>query len=89
MGAGTGLNWNDAFSNLHSALTVAQAGEQVWVAGGTYLPDAGTNRDHPFVLSSGVQLLGGFNGTETALTQRNIGANPTLLSGNIGSPTGS
>jgi hypothetical protein len=37
-GANTGTNWADAFSDLPSALAIAQSGEQIWVAGGTYTP---------------------------------------------------
>lgn len=80
----TGLNWGQAFPNLHQALSVAQAGDQVWVATGTYLPDTGTDRDHPFVLPSGVQLFGGFQGWEASVAQRDIIAYPTILSGDIG-----
>jgi predicted outer membrane repeat protein len=39
-----------------------------------------------FTLRNGVQLYGGFVGTETLLNQRNFTNNPTILSGNIGTP---
>ncbi len=81
---GTGLTWQQAFPDLHQALAVAQAGDQVWVSTGSYRPDTGTNRDHPFVLPSGVRLYGGFQGMETSLTQRILGTYPTILSGDIG-----
>ncbi|MCI2228835.1 Ig-like domain-containing protein, partial [Polaribacter sp. MSW13] len=69
---------------------------QVWVAGGTYIPmyspedgaNFGTNqgRDNAFLLVNNVQLYGGFAGTETLLTDRDLSltANKTILSGDIG-----
>lgn len=85
-GANTGLSWFNAFTDLHTALAAAQPGDAVWVAAGTYRPDPGNDRGRYFVLKSGVKLYGGFNGTETSLAQRNLNANITELSGNIGNP---
>ncbi len=85
-GANTGLSWADAFTSLQEALTVAKASAgqitEIWVAGGTYFP--GTARTSTFNLVEGVDLYGGFAGTETFLTQRVLGANPSFLTGNIG-----
>lgn len=85
-GANTGLSWDDAFTSLQEALTVAKASAgqitEIWVAGGTYFP--GTARTSTFNLVEGVDLYGGFAGTETLLTQRVLGANPSFLTGNIG-----
>ncbi|MFN8345092.1 MAG: choice-of-anchor Q domain-containing protein [Spirosomataceae bacterium] len=97
-GANTGLRWTDAFTDLQSALSVARANPscvtQIWVAAGTYKPNADLSgntspadaRTKTFVMVNGVAIYGGFSGmgTETELSQRNWRSNPTILSGNIG-----
>lgn len=88
-GAGNGANWDDAFTNLHTALNIAQAGDAVWVAEGEYFPNAGSNRAQAFILKSGVRLLGGFAGNENSPTQRDLAAHPVTLNGNIGNPADS
>ena len=60
----------------------------MWVAKGTYYPNSCTNCDHNarsiyFELPDGVQLYGGFNGTETDRNQRNSTTHLTSLSGDI------
>lgn len=84
MGTNTGTTWANAFTVLNSAIQQAQYGDTIWVAAGTYRPTTGTSRDSSFLLKNGVRIFGGFNGSETALSQRNIAANITILSGDIG-----
>ncbi len=86
-GADDGTSWMDAFASLSDALAVVPlcpSGTQVWVAEGTYLPANTTGRDATFQLVSGVVVYGGFDGTETVLSQRDYSANETILSGDIG-----
>ncbi len=83
-GANDGSSWSNAYTDLQSALAAASTGDAIWVAAGTYKPTTGTDRSVSFVLTSGVSLVGGFAGTETNLSQRDLGTNPTVLSGNIG-----
>lgn len=79
-GTGDGSSWANAYPALSGALQAATAGDQIWVAAGTYKPDSGTP-NAPFALLAGVQLYGGFNGTEATLGARNVAANVTILSG--------
>ena len=77
-GSGNCSSWELA-CELQTALGLAVAGEEIWVAEGAYLP--GTQPEDTFQLASGVALYGGFNGTETSREQRDPRANPTILSG--------
>jgi len=76
-------SWADA-CELRYALANAVNGQEIWVQTGTYKTTTSTDRYATFQLKSGVGLYGGFNGTETARSQRNIAANLTVLSGDIG-----
>lgn len=83
-GNGSGTSWGNASSNLQSMITNSAAGDQVWVAAGTYKPgDQYSNRTATFTLKSGVKVYGSFAGNETSVQQRNITANPTILSGDL------
>ncbi|MFN8357680.1 MAG: choice-of-anchor Q domain-containing protein [Spirosomataceae bacterium] len=82
-------NWNTAaYATLRDALTTAHAGDQIWVAAGTYYPDQGTgatnnDRSMSFTMKEGVAIYGGFAGSETSLTNRNLALNVCILSGEI------
>ncbi len=90
---GNGTSWASPFKTLTQALNVANftnCVSEIWVKKGTYYPMAdlttiATSRDSSFrILRNGIKVYGGFAGTETLLTQRNVVANPTILSGDIG-----
>jgi hypothetical protein len=90
-GANNGTSWADAFQGtigLQSALGVALAGDEIWVAQGTYKPTTGTTRSVYFQVG-GNQIYGGFAGTESALDQRDWVANVTTLSGDLNGNDGS
>ena len=90
-GANDGSSWADAFqgsNGLQSALAVAVAGDQIWVAQGTYKPTPTTSRTLSFNLKTGVEVYGGFAGGETSLDQRDFVANPTILSGDLAGDDG-
>ena len=83
---GGGTSWADAFNNLQGGLAAAAAAApcSVWVATGTYYPTSPAGRDATFQLLDDVAIYGGFAGDETSLSERELAANPTTLSGDIG-----
>jgi hypothetical protein len=83
-GSNNGTSWGNAYTDLQTALSIAFINDDIWVASGTYKATQTTNRDLSFVMKNGVDMFGGFNGTETSISERDIDANPTYLSGDIG-----
>jgi hypothetical protein len=73
-----GASWATAFTTVRTALDAAQAGDEVWVAGGGY--------SERLALPSAVALYGGFAGTEAARGQRNPSANTTSVYGSTAGP---
>ena len=59
------------------------AGDQVWIAAGTYTPNSTDTTDTTatFSIPAGVLVYGGFNGTEAALADR--AGTATILSGDL------
>jgi predicted outer membrane repeat protein len=85
--SGKGTSWSTAYKFLGDALDKTGPGDQIFVAKGTYFPDDGAtalfgSREESFELR-GQRVFGGFAGTESSLSQRNVAANPTILSGAI------
>jgi hypothetical protein len=79
----TGKSWENAFSDLQVALAQAEAGDQIWVAKGTYYPSL-KDKTIQFVMKDEVDVYGGFAGNEKTLKDRDWVTNETILSGNIG-----
>ena len=83
-GGGDGLTWATAVQQVQDALALAHPGDEIWVARGTYLPGSSASpRSSTFALPPGVALYGGFAGTESTRSQRDVAANPTILSGDL------
>ena len=84
-GAGSkdGSSWDNAMDNINDAVMAAFSqssvdSRQVWVAAGTY---SGYNSSTRFPMVSGVEVYGGFAGTETLLSERDVENNKTILDG--------
>ena len=58
LGLKNGASWQNAFIDIQSALSTAQAGDEIWVAGGTYSP--GGNPGDTFQPTANVAVYGGF-----------------------------
>ena len=71
-----GTGWSQAFATVQKAVTTASAGDEVWVADGTYTGSAAR-----VTLKAGVNLYGGFAGTATEVQrcQRDWTGNRTVL----------
>jgi hypothetical protein len=76
-GSGIGNSWANASNDLQLMINQSSAGDEIWVAAGTYIrirrmDNLGVisygNRQNAFVAKSGVKIYGGFVGTETAIS---------------------
>jgi hypothetical protein len=80
-------SWEVACPELQTALSIATAGDQIWVAQGTYIPSEQTDpkdsRSATFQLKSGVGIYGGFAGSESTLEKRAALFDQTILSGDL------
>lgn len=73
-----GQSWSTAFDKVQEAVDAAVSGDEIWVAAGTYTENV--------VLTSGVALYGGFAGSETSRSQRNVATNVSVVDGNWAGP---
>jgi parallel beta helix pectate lyase-like protein/PKD domain-containing protein len=95
---GDGLAWETAYSDLQAAFSETALRntdgdgtndvDSIWIAEGTYKPSALLNGDDDrsatFSLLDGVDLYGGFAGSEVTVGERDRSAHVTTLSGDIG-----
>ena len=87
-GTNNGSSWTNAYTDLQQAIYNAPAGSKVWVKQGTYKPTINVSGVLPalklrhFWLKNGVEVYGGFNGTEIEFNQRNI--NQSILDESLG-----
>ncbi|MGB0981338.1 MAG: LamG-like jellyroll fold domain-containing protein [Winogradskyella sp.] len=82
-GANNGDSWVNAFTNLQNAITQATDGDEIWIAGGTYKPHSSLRAEYFNITKPDLSIYGGFAGTETQLSDRVLGANETILSGDL------
>ena len=73
-GTGDGSSWEKAAGRLQAAINASSAGDEVWVAEGTYQPDSLIKKTkkttNAIFLKDGVSLYGGFAGNETSKDAR-------------------
>ena len=77
---GTGSSWSDSSGDLQAMINASASGDEVWVAEGTYQPDAG----QWFYMKEGVKIYGGFPSDDdyATMTERNWSLHPSILKGN-------
>jgi predicted outer membrane repeat protein len=75
---GNGQSWATAYRALATAVSLAQPGDEIWVAAGRYVPPPIPG---VFQLPSGVRLYGGFAGNESSIDDRDWVANRVTLDG--------
>lgn len=68
---GDGLGWQTAYQTLTQAMDQVYGGDEIWVSGGTY--------HETLIMEPSMTLYGGFDGTETLLSERNWIAHPTII----------
>lgn len=83
-GANNGLSWANAFTDLQDALNSTLTFNEIWVARGRYTPHT-SDVNASFVVNT--NIYGGFDGTETDLSDRDLSlthtTNATILSGDL------
>lgn len=85
---GDGKSWASALNDLQAAMALSRKPDsrvrEIWVAKGIYKPvGRGGSRESTFLLINGVSLYGSFAGTESALDQRRMDQNESILSGDL------
>ncbi len=82
-GIGDCSNWENA-CGLQSALTNSLSGDEIWVLAGVHKPTIVISDSlATFSLKAGVEVYGGFAGSEAAREERDWESNLTILSGDI------
>lgn len=84
-GANDGSSWVDAYTTIDAALTAAGPNSKIWVAKGVYKPLA---QNTPLEINvTSISIYGGFNGTETELSDRDLTlintTNATVITGDM------
>ncbi|WP_418514199.1 T9SS type A sorting domain-containing protein [Corallibacter sp.] len=84
-GANDGSSWIDAYITIDAALAVAGPNRNIWVAKGVYKPTA---QNTPLEINdTSISIFGGFDGTETQLSDRDLTlintTNATVITGDI------
>ena len=79
-GDGDGTTWSKANNNINAAIQLSRlVDKEIWLKEGIYYGD--TNCQYAFEFDSPCSIIGGFEGTETELSQRDTKSHPTLFDG--------
>ena len=83
VGNNDGTSWANAFNAAEDAFTYCYSKSEIWVAEGTYVRTrADFNTNYAFIWEQdSIKVYGGFDGSETSLSQRDWDAHPTIFSG--------
>ena len=82
-GTNDGLSWTNAYTDLQDALSNSVTNDEIWIAKGTYKPHT-SDRNKTFdITTENLKIYGGFAGTETLISDRVLGTNETILSGDL------
>ena len=86
-GANDGSSWANAYQGidgLAAALSASVAGDDIYVAEGTYRPTSTGTRTLAFALKTGVEVYGGFAGGEASPAERPaFGTAESILTGDL------
>lgn len=80
-GTNDGSSWANAYTTLQQAENYSPDGADIWVAAGTYIANATDRNERILEISNSHNWYGGFNGSETQLSERNPKFNITIISG--------
>lgn len=72
----SGTAWSTAYKTIQQALTSATVGDEIWVAQGEYAIEDEASQ---LVIKGGVNVFGGFSGTESARESRNTDPSLTVI----------
>lgn len=95
-GTGSGTSWANASDDLQAMINASSSNDIIHVAAGTYKPNrradnvsviTPNDRDNAFLITNSVHIYGGYPVSGPPV--RDIVANPTILSGDIGVPNDS
>jgi hypothetical protein len=73
----TGTSWTNAFTTIQAALEAAVVGDEIWVAQGTYVIN---DVESQLRIKEGVNVYGGFSGSEGNKNARSNDASLTIIS---------
>lgn len=87
-GLANGSSWADAYTDVQTALVDVSENSEIWIAEGTYSPGS-ARTDYFDFDGNDLSVYGGFEGTETVVTERDPSSHLTILSADVnGDDTG-